>query len=580
MKNRKHLPIGLLSLFMLLGVSTLDANSSFDISEVKRIEIETRVNQMNYSELIQNKNSLIAEQALLAATQDTTQSPSANKAIGGRLKEISSELTLTQKALAVFVGIGAISALTDDGYNDDVPPVITVNGSNPATVELGATYTDQGATALDANHGSTSVATSGSVNTSTVGSYTLTYTATDLDNNTATATRTVNVVDTTAPVITVVGDNPVTNELGVAYTDAGASVTDLSGSITPTTDGEVDVNTVGSYTLTYTATDASGNEATAVTRTVNVVDTTSPVFTSSSTFTVAEGVTDIGDVTATDLADFTFTIGATSGPPQVAGVSPVLTIRPTGALKFSTAPDYDLQVPDKVIQVNTTGNNPNLGTSLETLSGYQTGATMDFTATVTVTDASGNTTTQNITVQVSDVGGVDDDTATGTGTGTGTGTVDVTAPVFTSSNRFDVPENVTAIGTVTATDYGTVTFAIGATEALHNQIAGFVSPVLQITSAGALTFSSPPDYDLQVTDQVIQVNTTGPNPNLGTSLETYSGYQTGAVMKFRATVTATDDAGNAATQTIVVRVSDVGGADDDTATQEQEQEQVLELLIQ
>ena len=320
----------------------------------------------------------------------------------------------------------------------------------------------------------------------------MTYTATDLDNNTATATRTVNVVDTTSPVITVTGDNPVTVELGAAYTDAGATATDLSGSITVSSAGEVDVNSVGSYTITYSASDASGNEATSVTRTVNVVDTTSPVFTSSSTFNVVEGVIDIGDVTATDLADFTFSIGPTSAPPQLAGISPVLTIRPTGALKFSSPPDYDLQVPDEVVQVNTTGNNPNLGTSLETLSGYRTGATMDFTATVTVTDASGNTSTQNITVKVSDVGGVDDDTATGTGTGTGTGTIDTIAPVFTSSNRFDVVEGVTDIGTVTATDYGTVTFTIGATEALHDQLPGFIEPVLQITSAGALSFSSPP----------------------------------------------------------------------------------------
>ena len=135
-----------------------------------------------------------------------------------------------------------------------------------------------------------------------------------MDNNTATATRTVNVVDTTAPVITVTGDNPVTTELGAAYTDAGATASDLSGTITVTSAGEVDVNTVGSYTITYTASDASGNEATAATRTVNVVDTTSPVFTSSATFNVVEGVTDVGDVTATDLAEFTFSIGATSGP--------------------------------------------------------------------------------------------------------------------------------------------------------------------------------------------------------------------------------------------------------------------------
>ena len=64
---------------------------------------------------------------------------------------------------------------------------------------------DAGATANDAFHGTTAVTSSSKLIPNTVGSYTITYTATDLDNNTATATRTVNVVDTTAPVITVTG---------------------------------------------------------------------------------------------------------------------------------------------------------------------------------------------------------------------------------------------------------------------------------------------------------------------------------------------------------------------------------------
>ena len=51
----------------------------------------------------------------------------------------------------------------------------------------------------------------------------------------------------------------------------------------------VDTDTLGTYTVTYTSTDASGNVGTA-TRTVNVVDTTVPVFTSSSTFVVDEGI--------------------------------------------------------------------------------------------------------------------------------------------------------------------------------------------------------------------------------------------------------------------------------------------------
>ena len=76
---------------------------------------------------------------------------------------------------------------------DTTAPVITVTGDNPATVELGATYTDAGAAA----DGGETVTSTGTVDTSTVGAYTITYSATDAANNTGTATRTVNVVDST-----------------------------------------------------------------------------------------------------------------------------------------------------------------------------------------------------------------------------------------------------------------------------------------------------------------------------------------------------------------------------------------------
>ena len=139
----------------------------------------------------------------------------------------------------------------------------------------------------------------------------ITYSATDLDGNSASATRTVNVVDTTAPVVTVTGDNPATVELGGTYTDAGATATDASGAVTVVTSGDtVDPDTLGTYTITYTSTDASGNAGTA-TRTVNVVDTTVPVFTSSSTFVVDEGDTAVGTATATDIQAVTFTISGT-----------------------------------------------------------------------------------------------------------------------------------------------------------------------------------------------------------------------------------------------------------------------------
>jgi len=220
------------------------------------------------------------------------------------LAEITAELSAIQKAILALVGAAVLNNITSDSYDDDVPPVITITGSNPASVELGGAYSDAGATAFDAYHGATNVTSSGSVDTSTLGSYIITYTATDLSGNTASAIRVVNVVDTTAPVVTVTGDNPATVELGGTYTDAGATSTDASASYAVVTTGTVDTDTVGEYTLTYTSTDSSGNAGTA-TRTVNVVDTTAPVVTvtgdNPATTELGDTYTDAG-ATATDLS--------------------------------------------------------------------------------------------------------------------------------------------------------------------------------------------------------------------------------------------------------------------------------------
>ncbi len=163
---------------------------------------------------------------------------------------------------------------------DTTPPVVTLNGPNSTTLECPAPYVELGATATDACDGSVSVVTTGTVDASMPGTYTVSYKATDASGNMTTATRTVNVVDTTPPVITLNGPNPMTLECAVdAYVEPGAVVTDTcdpSPSLVIT--GTVDVSTPGTYTVSYKATDASGNMTTA-TRTVNVVDTTPPVIT-------------------------------------------------------------------------------------------------------------------------------------------------------------------------------------------------------------------------------------------------------------------------------------------------------------
>jgi hypothetical protein len=80
---------------------------------------------------------------------------------------------------------------------DTLAPLVTLNGGNPIYVGLGGTFTNPGATAADLCMGVVPVTISGSVNTGSVGTYTLTYTATDGNGNTNTAARTVIVRDTT-----------------------------------------------------------------------------------------------------------------------------------------------------------------------------------------------------------------------------------------------------------------------------------------------------------------------------------------------------------------------------------------------
>jgi uncharacterized repeat protein (TIGR01451 family) len=163
---------------------------------------------------------------------------------------------------------------------DSTPPVITLNGASSMTVECHTPFTDPGATANDACAGSLPVYVSGSMDINTPGTYTLFYKATDTSGNNGFASRTVTVVDTTPPVITLNGASPMTVECHTPFTDPGAKATDAcAGSVAVTASGSVDANTPGTYTLTYSAKDPSGNPATAVTRTVKVVDTTAPVIT-------------------------------------------------------------------------------------------------------------------------------------------------------------------------------------------------------------------------------------------------------------------------------------------------------------
>ncbi len=72
-------------------------------------------------------------------------------------------------------------------------PFITLNGTATVTMNVNATYTDAGATAVNKDGSSVNVTTDNQVDSSLVGTYYVNYSATNA-NGTSTAKRTVNVV--------------------------------------------------------------------------------------------------------------------------------------------------------------------------------------------------------------------------------------------------------------------------------------------------------------------------------------------------------------------------------------------------
>jgi hypothetical protein len=214
---------------------------------------------------------------------------------------------------------------------DTIAPTIALIGSETIAHEQGTNYVDAGATATDAVDDSVEIVTTGTLNTAIAGTYTLTYTATDQAGNISSATRTLVVADTAAPVITLTGAASINHEQGTSYVDAGATATDaVDDSVAVVITGTVNTATAGTYTLTYTATDQAGNIS-STTRTLVVADTTGPLITVPTDISVESSdngttilATDsviaafLSAVTANDTVDGSVTV--TSDAPDVFSV--------------------------------------------------------------------------------------------------------------------------------------------------------------------------------------------------------------------------------------------------------------------
>jgi uncharacterized repeat protein (TIGR01451 family) len=205
---------------------------------------------------------------------------------------------------------------------DTTSPTVTAPADSSASADASclAAVPDyvSGSTATDNCSASGSITFSQSPTAGTMvglGPHTVTVTATDAAGNQGTDTVVFTVNDTTAPTIALTGANPQIVECHTSYPELGATASDnCSGTFAATPSGSVNVNVVGTYTITYNATDGSGNAATPVTRTVIVQDTIAPTITLNgqtpsmwppnhkyTTFQLTQFVTGASDSCATTL---------------------------------------------------------------------------------------------------------------------------------------------------------------------------------------------------------------------------------------------------------------------------------------
>ena len=271
-------------------------------------------------------------------------------------------------------------------------------------------------------------------------------------------------VDTTAPVITLENDTVAGNTgvVGTAYTDPGATATDnVDTSVDVVLGGDtLDSNTIaGTYLITYDATDAAGNGAVQVERTVTVVPVPLSMDADLSSLTIS-----VGTLPTFNAATEAYAVGVGNDVtsvtlmPSTADAAASVTVAGTAVTSGATSGAITLDVGVNAIAIVVTAED---GTTMKTY-------------TVTVTRAAN------------------------------------TAPELSGNTSPSVAENTpitTAVATYTATDAESniVTLALGGTD---------VSSFDLDATSGVLTFRALPDYETKSTYAVtVQATETDGDPS-------------------------------------------------------------------
>ena len=184
-----------------LESGTLDANVTVG-NGVKELEASDLFNQ---PPIAQCQNATVAAGAsctAAASIDDGSSDPDGDPFTLAQAPPGPYALGTTSVTLTATDPLGASSSCSATvTVLDQDAPVIQLQGTEPMTLTCRTAFVDPGATATD-NCGAVTVTPSGTVNTAVPGNYVITYSAADAANNTSARMRTVTVVDTTAPMLT------------------------------------------------------------------------------------------------------------------------------------------------------------------------------------------------------------------------------------------------------------------------------------------------------------------------------------------------------------------------------------------
>jgi hypothetical protein len=247
-----------------------------------------------------------------------------NLSVGDRIVEIEAPLGYQADAEAKLAEVVDRAVTQVDFFltADTNPPVLDlpVDVGAEATGPMGAVvaYVVSATDAEDGEIVPSCAPASGS--TFALGTTAVECSATDAAGNTASGSFPVNVVDTTAPVLTVPADISVeaTGPLGAVVTYQASATDTVDGTLTPScTPPSGSTFPLGATRVICTATDAAGNSADARFN-LTVVDSTAPVVTVPEDLTVttsdpAGASVNYSGVSATDLVDGNLT--PTCAPP-------------------------------------------------------------------------------------------------------------------------------------------------------------------------------------------------------------------------------------------------------------------------